>query len=122
MRLHRALSWLRNRTTPPASLPRRAPVAFQLVKVPGHSYYRTLRDKLRWGAAPNFSAPPGFSAGAGPAPGFAEQFGPGRTAARGRRPPWGTRSWVDRFGAIIGALGLCIGAAAALTATMPASR
>ena len=73
------------------------------------------------GAAPNFSAPPGFSAGAGPAPGFAEQFGPGRTAARDRRRPWGTRSWVDRFGAIVGALGLCIGAAAALTATVPAS-
>jgi NAD+ kinase len=37
---------------------RRAPVAFQLVKVPGHSYYRTLRDKLRWGAPPNFRAEP----------------------------------------------------------------
>ncbi len=37
---------------------RRAPVAFQLVKVPGHSYYRTLRDKLRWGALPNFRVEP----------------------------------------------------------------
>jgi NAD+ kinase len=37
---------------------RRAPVAFQLVKVPGHSYYRTLRDKLRWGATPNFRVEP----------------------------------------------------------------
>jgi NAD+ kinase len=33
---------------------RRAPVAFRLVKVLGHSPYRTLRDKLRWGAPPNF--------------------------------------------------------------------
>jgi NAD+ kinase len=37
---------------------RRAPVAFQLVKVPGHSYYQTLRDKLRWGALPNFRVEP----------------------------------------------------------------
>ncbi len=37
---------------------RRAPVAFQLVKVPGHSYYQTLRDKLRWGATPNFRVEP----------------------------------------------------------------
>src|SRR5712692_221706 len=28
---------------------RRAPVTFGLVKVPGRSYYQTLRDKLRWG-------------------------------------------------------------------------
>jgi NAD+ kinase len=33
---------------------RRAPVAFRLVKVPGHSYFNTLRDKLRWGTAPNY--------------------------------------------------------------------
>jgi NAD+ kinase len=33
---------------------RRAPVSFMLVKVPGHSYYQTLRDKLRWGVGPNF--------------------------------------------------------------------
>jgi NAD+ kinase len=33
---------------------RRAPVWFRLVKVLGHSPYRTLRDKLRWGAPPNF--------------------------------------------------------------------
>jgi NAD+ kinase len=37
---------------------RRAPVAFQLVKVPGHSYYRTLHDKLRWGSPPNFRTEP----------------------------------------------------------------
>jgi NAD+ kinase len=33
---------------------RRAPVSFRLVKVPGASYYRTLRDKLHWGTQPNF--------------------------------------------------------------------
>jgi NAD+ kinase len=29
---------------------RKAPVQFQLIKVPGQAYYRTLRDKLHWGA------------------------------------------------------------------------
>jgi NAD+ kinase len=33
---------------------RRAPVCFSLVKVPGRSYYQTLRDKLRWGTTPNY--------------------------------------------------------------------
>jgi NAD+ kinase len=33
---------------------RRAPVQFQLVKVPGHSYYHTLRDKLSWGMTANY--------------------------------------------------------------------
>jgi NAD+ kinase len=33
---------------------RRAPVSFQLIKVPGRSYYQTLRDKLRWGTQPNY--------------------------------------------------------------------
>ncbi len=37
---------------------RKAPVAFQLVKVPGHSYYQTLRDKLRWGTPPNYRGEP----------------------------------------------------------------
>ncbi|MBY0523807.1 MAG: NAD(+)/NADH kinase [Gemmataceae bacterium] len=37
---------------------RRAPVYFQLVKVPGHSYYRTLRDKLNWGTTPNYRTEP----------------------------------------------------------------
>jgi NAD+ kinase len=37
---------------------RRAPVSFRLVKVPGQSYYRTLRDKLHWGAPPNFRIEP----------------------------------------------------------------
>jgi NAD+ kinase len=35
---------------------RRAPVSFGLVKVPGHSFYQTLRDKLRWGTQPNYRA------------------------------------------------------------------
>jgi NAD+ kinase len=38
----------------------RAPVAFQLVKVPGRTYYQTLRDKLRWGTPPKYrTEPPG---------------------------------------------------------------
>jgi NAD+ kinase len=37
---------------------RRAPVAFKLVKVPGHSFYQTLRDKLRWGTPPQFRNEP----------------------------------------------------------------
>lgn len=31
---------------------RRAPVQFQLIKLPGKSYYQTLRDKLAWGEFP----------------------------------------------------------------------
>ncbi len=38
---------------------RRAPVTFGLVKLPGHSFFQTLRDKLRWGAAPNYQGEPG---------------------------------------------------------------
>src|SRR5262245_9102524 len=37
---------------------RRAPVTFQLVKVAGHSYYQTLRDKLRWGTGPRYRGEP----------------------------------------------------------------
>jgi NAD+ kinase len=37
---------------------RRAPVSFSLVKVPGKSYFQTLRDKLRWGATPNYQGGP----------------------------------------------------------------
>jgi len=37
---------------------RKAPVSFSLVKVPGHSYYQTLRDKLRWGTSPNYRSEP----------------------------------------------------------------
>lgn len=38
---------------------RRAPVNFLRVLVPGHSYYQTLRDKLRWGMSPNYRTEPG---------------------------------------------------------------
>jgi NAD+ kinase len=37
---------------------RKAPVSFGLVKVPGRSYYQTLRDKLRWGTQPNYRGEP----------------------------------------------------------------
>jgi NAD+ kinase len=37
---------------------RKAPVAFTLVKVPGRSYYQTLRDKLHWGTPPNYRVEP----------------------------------------------------------------
>jgi NAD+ kinase len=37
---------------------RRAEVSFGLVKVPGRSYYQTLRDKLRWGAPPGYRGEP----------------------------------------------------------------
>jgi NAD+ kinase len=37
---------------------RRAPVTFKLVKVPGRSYYETLRNKLRWGEQPNYRHEP----------------------------------------------------------------
>lgn len=37
---------------------RRAGVEFQLVKVPGRTYYQTLRDKLRWGTPPNYRTEP----------------------------------------------------------------
>jgi NAD+ kinase len=31
-----------------------ADVTFQLAKVPGHSYYRTLHRKLGWGGQPRY--------------------------------------------------------------------
>jgi len=37
---------------------RKAPVSFGLVKVPGRSYYQTLRDKLHWGTQPNYRVEP----------------------------------------------------------------
>jgi NAD+ kinase len=37
---------------------RKAPVSFRLVKVPGHSYYQTLREKLHWGTPPNYRHEP----------------------------------------------------------------
>jgi NAD+ kinase len=33
---------------------RRAPVSFGLVKVPGRSFFQTLRDKLHWGTPPSY--------------------------------------------------------------------
>lgn len=45
-------------TTKHRILVRKAPVAFRLVKVPGHSYYQTLRDKLRWGTPPSYRSEP----------------------------------------------------------------
>jgi NAD+ kinase len=37
---------------------RRAPVSFRLVKVPGKTYYQTLREKLRWGTMPAYRNEP----------------------------------------------------------------
>lgn len=37
---------------------RKAPVTFQLVKVAGHSYFQTLRDKLHWGTPPSYRGEP----------------------------------------------------------------
>jgi NAD+ kinase len=37
---------------------RRAPVDFKLVRVPGRTYYQTLRDKLRWGTLPHYRNEP----------------------------------------------------------------
>lgn len=34
---------------------RRAPVTFGLVHIPGHSYYRRLREKLAWGGQPVYN-------------------------------------------------------------------
>jgi hypothetical protein len=69
------------------------------------------------GAAPDYSA----LAGMEPPPAFSQQVGSRRQVAQGRRRPLGLRGWPDRIGAILGTLGLCVGAAASLTATMPSS-
>ena len=69
------------------------------------------------GAAPEYT-PPAF---AGSPPAFSQQVGSKRQAAQGRRRPLGLRGWPDRIGAILGTLGLCVGAAASLTAMMPSS-
>jgi NAD+ kinase len=37
---------------------RKAPVTFRLVKVPGHTYYQTLHDKLLWGSPPSYRNEP----------------------------------------------------------------
>ena len=37
---------------------RKDTVTFQLVKVPGHTYYQTLHDKLRWGTPPTYRGEP----------------------------------------------------------------
>jgi NAD+ kinase len=37
---------------------RKAPVSFMLARVAGRSYYRTLHDKLYWGAQPSYRAEP----------------------------------------------------------------
>jgi NAD+ kinase len=39
-------------------LVRRAAVSFRLVKVPGKTYYKTLREKLRWGTMPAYRHEP----------------------------------------------------------------
>jgi NAD+ kinase len=36
----------------------RAPVSFRLARVAGRSFYKTLRDKLHWGAQPNYRNEP----------------------------------------------------------------
>jgi NAD+ kinase len=41
---------------------RKADVSFQLVKMPGKTYYQTLREKLRWGTTPNYRNEPDPSA------------------------------------------------------------
>jgi hypothetical protein len=43
-------------------------VRFRLVKVAGRSYYQTLRDKLRWGASPNYREEPAGGDPAGALP------------------------------------------------------
>jgi hypothetical protein len=78
----------------------------------GHSVVYSGR-----GPAPNYSA----FAGAGPPPAFSPQVGSRRQVAQGIRRPWGLRGWPDRIGAILGTLGLCVGAAASLTAMLPSS-
>jgi uncharacterized coiled-coil protein SlyX len=72
-------------------------------------------------AAPDYSKVVSFGAPMGPPPGFSQQVGSRRQAAQGRRPPLGLRGWPDRIGAVLGAFGIGVGAAASLTATMPST-
>ncbi|OBG24547.1 hypothetical protein [Mycobacterium sp. 852002-51057_SCH5723018] len=85
----------------------------------GHATFRVGHSVVYsgQGAATDYGAP----AGMGAQPGFSQQVGSKRQVASGRRRPWGMRGWPDRIGAIVGAIGICVGAAASLTATMPAS-
>jgi hypothetical protein len=69
------------------------------------------------GAAPDYGPPVDM----GPPPGFSQQVGSRRQVAQGRRSRLGLRGWPDRIGAILGILGICVGAAASLTAMMPSS-
>ncbi|OBI23038.1 hypothetical protein A5712_11770 [Mycobacterium sp. E2327] len=69
------------------------------------------------GAAPEYT-PPAFM---GPPPGFAQQVGSMRQATFGGRRERRGLVWANRFGAIAGTIGLCVGGAAALTATMPST-
>ncbi|WP_068187127.1 hypothetical protein [Mycobacterium sp. UM_CSW] len=69
------------------------------------------------GAAPEYT-PPAFM---GPPPGFAQQVGSRRQATFGSPRERGGHVWANRFGAIAGTIGLCVGGAAALTATMPST-
>ncbi|MCV7099303.1 hypothetical protein [Mycobacterium palustre] len=78
----------------------------------GHSVVYSGR-----GAPPDFAALAGTGAGSG----LAQQVGSRRQVASGSRRPWGMRGWPDRIGAVVGALGICTGLAASLTATTPAS-
>ncbi len=63
-------------------------------------------------ATPEYS-PPAFMA---PPPGFAQQVGSRHHAAFGSG-----RVWANRFGAIAGTIGLCVGGAVALTGSMPST-
>jgi NAD+ kinase len=47
---------------------RRAPMRFRLAKVAGRTYYQTLRDKLRWGAPPNYRPEDGDDGPGAPSP------------------------------------------------------
>ncbi|OBI85499.1 hypothetical protein [Mycobacterium sp. 1245805.9] len=69
------------------------------------------------GSAPEYRA---FS-GTAPPPPYAQQVGSRHQVAQGRRRERGGSVWANRFGAIAGTIGLCVGGASALTATMPST-
>lgn len=72
-------------------------------------------------AASGYGAMAGFGAGTEPWPGFPEQVGPKHQATYDRPRPRGKRKWINRVGVTVGVIGICAGAAASVTATMPAS-